>query len=136
MCHKGDESKFIYCNLCLEDGEDHQHFKHVRITNAMKSFSQRWTELKEQTDIKYANAANYISEYLPLIKYLDKLTVEVESGLLARFPVSHLISQDYLKLDALKIKVNSITGDIETLINSGQALALIKIDMGFKDISD
>ena len=136
MCHKGDESKFIYCNLCLEDGEDHQHFKHVRITNAMKSFSQRWTELKEQTDKKYANAANYISEYLPLIKYLDKLTVEVESGLLARFPVSHLISQDYLKLDGLKIKVNSITGDIETLINSGQALALIKIDMGFNDISD
>jgi hypothetical protein len=95
MCHKGDERKFIYCGMCLEDGEDHQHFKHVRITNAMKTFSQRWAELKEYTLNRYANATKYISEFLSLIKYLEKLSVEVENGLLARFPVSHMISKDY-----------------------------------------
>jgi hypothetical protein len=61
----------------------------------MKTFSQRWAELKEQSVNMYANANNYISEYLPLIKYLEKLSVEVESGLLARFPVAHMISEDY-----------------------------------------
>ena len=85
----------MYCQLCLEDGEDHQHFKHIRITNAMKTFSQRWAELKENSENMYTNATNYISEFLPLIKYLDKLTVEAESGLLARFPITHMISQDY-----------------------------------------
>jgi hypothetical protein len=81
--------------MCLEDGEDHQHFKHVRITNLMKTFSQRWAELKEQSQKIYTNATNYISEFLPLIKYLGKLSVEEKSGLLARFPVKHMISQDY-----------------------------------------
>ena len=94
-CHKGDENKFMYCQLCLEDGEDHQHFKHIRITNAMKTFSQRWAELKENSVNIYADATNYISEFLPLIKYLEKLSVEEQSGLLARFPVTHTISQDY-----------------------------------------
>ena len=94
-CHKGDENLFMYCQLCLEDGEDHKHFKHIRITNAMKTFSQRWAELKESSANIYGNANNYISEFLPLIKYLDKLSVEVESALLARFPVNHMISQDY-----------------------------------------
>jgi hypothetical protein len=32
--------------------------------------------------------------------------------------------------------VTNITGDIDNLINSGQVLSLIKIDMGFKEISD
>jgi len=32
--------------------------------------------------------------------------------------------------------VTNITGDIDNLINSGQALSLIKIDMGFKETSD
>ena len=96
MCHKGDENKFIYCNICLEEGEDHkQHSKHVRITIAMKTDSQRWEKLKEQSQKMYANASNYISEFLPLIKYLEKLSVEEKSGLLARFPVKHMISQDY-----------------------------------------
>ena len=126
----------MYCQLCLEDGEDHQHFKHIRITNAMKTFSQRWAELKENSVNMYANATNYISEFLPLIKYLEKLSIEVDSGLLARFPVTHMISQDYQKLNTLKIKVTNITGDIDNLINSGQALSLIKIDMGFKETSD
>ena len=135
-CHKGDENKFMYCQLCLEDGEDHQHFKHIRITNAMKTFSQRWAELKENSVNIYADATNYISEFLPLIKYLEKLSVEEQSGLLARFPVTHTISQDYQNLNALKIKVTNITGDIDNLINSGQALSLIKIDMGFKIMSD
>ena len=85
----------MYCQLCLEDGEDHQHFKHIRITNAMKTFSQRWAELKENSVNMHANATNYISEFFPLIKYLDKLTVEAESSLLARYPVTHMISQDY-----------------------------------------
>ena len=80
----------------MEDGEDHQHsmssFKHIRITNAMKTFSQRWAELKENSENMYANATKKISEFLPLIKYLDKLTVEAESGLLARFPITHMIS--------------------------------------------
>jgi hypothetical protein len=95
MCHKGDENKFMYCNLCLEDGEEHQHFKHIRITNAMKTFSQRWAELKENSENMYTNATTYVFEFLPLIKYLDKLTVEVDSALLARFPVTHMISEDY-----------------------------------------
>jgi len=51
----------------------------------MKSFSQRWAELKENSVNMHANATNYISEFLPLIKYLDKLSVEVDSALLARF---------------------------------------------------
>ena len=135
-CHKGDEKKYMYCNLCLEDGEDHQHFKHIRITNAMKTFSQRWAELKENSVSLYNDATTYISEFLPLIKYLDKLSIEVGSGLLARFPVTHMISQDYQRLNALKIKVTNITSDIDNLINSGQALSLIKIDMGFKETSD
>ena len=122
--------------MCLEDGEDHQHFKHIRITIAMKTFSQRWAELKENSENMYANATNYISEFLPLIKYLEKLSIEVDSGLLARFPVTHMISQDYQKLNGLKIKVTNITADIDNLINSGQALSLIKIDMGFKEMSD
>jgi hypothetical protein len=131
MCHKGDENKFTYCNLCLEEGEEHQHFKHNRITNAMKTFSQRWTDLKQNSANIYANATNYIAEFLPLIKYLEKLTIEVENGLLARFPVKHMIYQDYQKLNALKIKVTTMTGDIDNLINSGQVLSLIKLDMGF-----
>ncbi len=89
----------MYCQLCLEDGDVHQHsmssFKHIRITNAMKTFSQRWEKLKENSVKMYAKSTNYISEFLPLIKYLDKLTVEADSGLLARFPVTNMISQDY-----------------------------------------
>lgn len=126
----------MYCQLCLEDGDEHQHFKHIRITNAMKTFSQRWAELKENSVKMYAYATNYISEFIPLIKYLEKLSIEVEGGLLARFPVKHMISQDYQKLNALKIKVTNITADIDNLINSGQALSLIKIDMGFQVMSD
>lgn len=61
----------------------------------MKRFSQRWEELKEYSSKIYAKATNYLSEFLPLINYLEKLSVEVESGLLARFPVLHMISQDY-----------------------------------------
>ena len=92
MCHKGDENKFMYCNICLEDGEDHQHFKHIRVTHAIKTISQRWSELKEKSFNMYSNATNYISEFLPLIKYLEKLTIEIESGLLARFPMTHVIT--------------------------------------------
>ncbi len=118
--------------MCLEDGEEHQHFKHLRITNAMKTFSQRWAKLKEDTVTLFDNATKFIKEFIPLIKYLDKLTVEVNSGLLARFPVTHMISQDYQKLDDLRIKVTNITADIEVLINNGGALKLIKIDMGYQ----
>ena len=32
--------------------------------------------------------------------------------------------------------MTNITGDIDNLINNGQVLSLIKIDMGFKDMSD
>ena len=38
-CHKSDESMFMYCSMCLEDGEVHtKHKKHVRIVNAMRNF--------------------------------------------------------------------------------------------------
>jgi hypothetical protein len=33
-------------------------------------------------------------------------------------------------------KKENITADIENMINSGQALSLIKIDMGFQVMSD
>ncbi len=102
----------------------------------MKTCSQQWTELKENSVNMYANATNYISEFHPLIKYLEKLTVEADSGLLVRFPVKHMISQDYQKLNALKIKVINITADIENLINTGQGLSLINKDMVFKETSD
>ena len=85
----------MYCNLCLEDWDKHQHFKHIHITIAMKTFYQRWAELNEKSIKTYDEATKYISEFLPLIKYLDKLSAEVESGMLARFPVIHMISQDY-----------------------------------------
>ena len=65
----------MYCQICLEEGEDHQHFKHIRITNAIKTISQRWSELREKSQNVYTKATNYISEFLPLIKYLEKLSV-------------------------------------------------------------
>jgi hypothetical protein len=61
----------------------------------MKTFYQRWAELNEKSIKTYDEATNYITEFLPLIKYLEKLTAEVESGILALFPVIHMISQDY-----------------------------------------
>jgi hypothetical protein len=45
--------------------------------NAMKTFSQRWAELKENSVKMYANSTNYISEFLPIIKYLEKVSIEV-----------------------------------------------------------
>ncbi len=102
----------------------------------MKTFSQRWAKLKEDSVVLFENSTKFIKEFNPLIKYLDKLTVEVNSGLLARFPVTHMISQDYQKLDDLKIKVTNITADIEVLINNGEALKLIKIDMGYQQMSE
>ena len=126
----------MYCQLCLEDGEHHQHLKHICITNAMKNFSQRWAELKEYSLNIFGHATNYISQFLPLIQHLEKLSVEEQSGLLARFPVPHMISQDYQSLNALKIKVTDITGSIDSLIKSGQALNLIKLDMGFNAMRD
>jgi hypothetical protein len=61
----------------------------------MKTFSQRFETLKENSVNMYDNATNFISEFLPLIRYLDKLSVEVEGGMLARFPVKRMISEDY-----------------------------------------
>ena len=111
----------MYCNLCLEDGEDHKHFKHMRITNAMKTFSLRWANLKEESVTLFGNAYEFIKEYNPLIKYLEKLTVEVNIGSLLQYPIAHMISKDYQKLNELKIKVTNITADIEVLINNGLA---------------
>ncbi len=86
-CHKQNENKFIYCGLCLEEGVEHQHFRHQRITNAMNTFSQRWIQLKENSATLFGKASEFIEEFNPLIKYLEKLTREADGGLLARFPV-------------------------------------------------
>ena len=63
QCHKNDERKYMYCNMCLEEGEDHQHFKHLRITMAMKNIWQKWFELKHSSIDQHSKATEFIKEY-------------------------------------------------------------------------
>ena len=35
-CHGGDRNKMLYCQVCVEIGEAHQHFRHVRVTQIIQ----------------------------------------------------------------------------------------------------
>ena len=105
MCHKHDESKYMYCNVCLEEGDDHQHFKHVRITVVIKTLNQRWSQLKQNTIELNQKATNFVQEYLPLMRYLEKVSIEANNEMLAKYPMKHYLTEDIGKLDTIKNKV-------------------------------
>ena len=64
----------------------------------MKAFSIKWADIKESSYSLQSHANEFINEYNPLIKYLDKLTIDLSSGMLAHFRVEHMISKDYENL--------------------------------------
>lgn len=43
-------------------------------------------------------AKEFIDEFEPLIKYLDKLSIDLDSGILANFRVEYMIFRDYENL--------------------------------------
>jgi hypothetical protein len=73
----------------------------MSLENAMKTISNRWLQLKSNSVSLYNISTNFISQFKPLIMYLDKLSVEIDVRLLARFPIKHEIYSDYQKLNVL-----------------------------------
>ncbi len=54
---------------------------------AMKAFQVKWGDIKENSDSMITKAKEFIDEFEPLIKYLDKLSIDLDSGVLANFRV-------------------------------------------------
>jgi hypothetical protein len=103
----------------------------MSLENAMKTISNRWLQLKSKIVSLYNSSTNFISQFKPLIMYLDKLSVEMDVRLLARFPIKHEIYSDYKKLNVLKIKVNDITSEVEKKIEINAFKTLFKNDFGY-----
>jgi hypothetical protein len=60
--------------------------------------------------------------------YLQKVSTETESAMLAKYPITHNINQDLAKIEKLKEKIAENANDIQVLIEQGSVLALVKID--------
>ena len=70
------------------------------------------------------------------MRYLQKVSTETESAMLAKYPIKHNITQDVAKLEKLKDRIDKEAKDIQALIDKGSVLALVKIDMTFQAASD
>ena len=103
----------------------------MSIENALKSISNKWQQLKSNSVSLNNSSTNFISQFKPLIMYLDRLSVEIDVRLLARFPIKHEIYSDYQKLNALKIKVNDITSEVEKKIENNAFQTLFQNDFGY-----
>lgn len=61
----------------------------------MKTLSSRWAQLKENSTVLLTKNNEFMEEFNPLVKYLEKLSKNVKNGLLVRYPVTHMISLDH-----------------------------------------